>query len=237
MAKTAKLIITQTHTLAEIVRILHKHYGPPQSLPSSSPFELILWENVAYLASPARRREAFELLTRTVGTAPHEIYCAGTDALERVTGKGILKTRFAEKLRECARLALEEFDGNLDESIRASPANAKRNLQRFPGIGEPGAEKILLFAGLSLGLAPESNGLRVLTRVGLVPETRSYGKTYAGARAPGATLAGSFEISQTAHLLLQEHGLSLCKRAAPRCNQCPLAGGCAYGQKIGTNAS
>jgi hypothetical protein len=49
-------------------------------------------------------------------------------------------------------------------------------------VGEPGAEKILLFAGRQALLAPESNGLRVLVRLGLVREEKSYAKTYAASR-------------------------------------------------------
>jgi hypothetical protein len=39
-------------------------------------------------------------------------------------------------------------------------ADAIRALKKFPAIGEPGAEKILLFAGKAPILALESNGLR-----------------------------------------------------------------------------
>lgn len=35
-------------------------------------------------------------------------------------------------------------------------------------------------------------------------------------------------VMQEAHLLLQQHGQTLCKRAAPRCDACPLARGCGY---------
>ena len=147
-------------TLGEAVKLLREHCGPPERLPTADPFELILWENVAYLATPARRREAFEELKRTVGTAPEVIMAAEPSALERITARGILKSRFAVKLRECARIALEQFGGDLEAVIRGPVDKAKRALRSFPGIGEPGAEKILLFTGQQALLAPESNGLR-----------------------------------------------------------------------------
>ena len=56
-------------SLAEAVRLL-EHYGPPAPVPTADPFELVLWENVAYLAPPARRREAFEQLKSVIGTSP-----------------------------------------------------------------------------------------------------------------------------------------------------------------------
>ena len=219
-------------TLAEAVKLLRKHYGPPAPPPSGDPFELILWENVAYLASPSRRREAFELLKSTVGTSPMAILAAGPGALERVTARGILKENFADKLRECAHLAVEDFGGDLRKVIRGPLSAAKKALRCFPGIGEPGAEKILLFTGRQALLAPESNGLRVLVRLGLLREETSYSKTYAASRRTAESLRAEPGVMQEAHLLLFGHGRTLCKRTAPRCEPCPLARGCAYVQRV-----
>jgi len=218
-------------TLAGVVERLHAHYGAPAGPVTSDPFELVLLENVAYLASPERRREALEALRSSVGLAPPAILKAGREALERVTARGILKRTFADKLRECARLALEEFGGDLGGLLSQPLGQAKRALQRFPGIGEPGAEKILLFTGHQALLAPESNGLRVLVRIGLVDEQASYARTYAASRQAAETLSASPGVLQEAHLLLQQHGRTLCRRAAPHCDACPLVPGCAYAQR------
>ena len=40
-------------TIGETVTLLREHYGPPSPMPTADAFELILWENVAYLATPA----------------------------------------------------------------------------------------------------------------------------------------------------------------------------------------
>jgi endonuclease-3 len=218
-------------TLRRAVQLLRKHQGPPEPPPTTDPFELILWENVAYLAAPARRREAFELLKSSIGVSPKAILSARRQALERVTSRGILKATFAAKLRECARIATFDFGGDLGAVMRLPVDRAKRALRSFPGIGEPGAEKILLFAGRQALLAPDSNALRVLVRLGLVREGSSYSRTYAAAR----TLAGGFStnprLMQEAHQLLQKHGQSVCKRAAPRCTECPLARECAHARR------
>lgn len=218
-------------TLRDAITRLRKYYGAPAWPPTADPFELILLENVAYLASPARRREAFEELKRTVGTSPSAILAATPQVLERVTSHGILKGTFAAKLRDCARTAAEDFDGDLQLRLPKPFDKAKRALRSFPGIGEPGAEKILLFAGRQALLAPDSNGLRVLVRLGLVFEHKSYSRTYAGSREAAKALPPKPRVMQEAHLLLQQHGQTLCKRTAPRCEACPLAPGCAYAQE------
>jgi len=220
-------------TLGEAVDQLREHHGPPIPLPTADPFELILWENVAYLALPARRREAFEHLRRTVGTAPEVILAAEQSALERVTASGILKGTFAAKLRECASIALQEFGGDLEAMIRRPLDKAKRSLRSFPGIGEPEAEKILLFTGQQALLAPESNGLRVLVRLGLVRDEKSYSRTYAASRKVARDLPAEPSVMQEAHLLLQQHGQTLCKRGKPLCEKCPLVTVCAYGRLTG----
>jgi endonuclease III len=217
--------------LGEAVRRLRKLYGRPAGPPTADPFELVLLENVAYLAPPERRREALAQLRRTVGTRPSAILAASQRLLERVTGHGILPKTFAAKLRECARIATESFNGDLHTPIRGPLDTAKRALRSFPGIGEPGAEKILLFTGRDALLAPESNGLRVLVRLGLVREQKSYARTYAASRRVTRALPADTRPVLEAHLLLQQHGRTLCTRRAPRCHDCPLASGCAHARR------
>ncbi len=223
-------------SLREALKVLKKHYGPPAPLPTADPFELVLWENVAYLAPPARRREAFEQLKSTVGTSPTAILAARAKTLEQVTSRGILKSTFAVKLRECAQIAVETCGGDLGAALRKAPAKAKPTLRSFPGIGEPGAEKILLFSGYESLLAPDSNGLRVLVRLGLVREGRSYARTYAASREAAKGLSAKPRAMQEAHLLLREHGQTLCKRQLPRCGACPLVRRCAYARREGQRA-
>jgi len=214
--------------IREAVRILAEHHGSRAASPALDEFELILWENVAYLASPPRRLEAFEMLKSRLGTSPAAILKASRSALEAVTSRGILKGTFAAKLRECARIALDECGGDVGGALRAAPSRAKRILRSFPGIGEPGADKILLFAGLGNELAPESNGLRVLVRLGLLRDEGSYSRTYAASRRLAEDLPEDTGSRRLAHLLLREHGQTLCRRSRPRCDACPLRTRCAH---------
>ena len=218
--------------LASVVATLERHYGPPPEPIATSAFELVLAENVAYLASDEDRRAAFALLRRTIGTRPERIAAASLEQLQKVTGAGILARRFAEKLRACGRIAMEDFEGDLTPVLRLPPAAAKKALRRFPGIGEPGAEKILLFAGHQPFLAPESNGLRVLVRLGLVPDRRSYAATYSAAKPLAASL-GDWRALSLAHRLLRHHGQTLCKRNNPACGACPLRLSCPSAKVLG----
>src|SRR5262249_52951264 len=112
--------------LSAAIRRLREHYGRPERPPTSDPFGLILYENVAYLASPAKRRAAFATLGKTVGPPPAALLAAKRPALEKVTAGGILKETFAGKLRECARIATEDLGGGLDAIVRGPLDAAKR---------------------------------------------------------------------------------------------------------------
>ncbi len=212
------------------MRLLQRAHGRPAAAREpADAFGLILWENVCYLADDGRRRAAFALLKRTVGLDPRAILAAPQRALLAVTSHGIQAAQFADKLRECARIARDDLEDDLDELVRGPVPAAKKALRRFPGIGEPGAEKILLLAAKRPFLAPESNGLRVLVRLGLCPDRGAYAATYRAARAVAAEQLGDdAAVLAAAHRLLRRHGQEVCKRSDPLCGACVLAAGCAY---------
>ena len=215
--------------LAWLVERLADAHGPaPEPFPTD-PFELVLWENVAYLADDARRRRAFEALRETIGTRPEQILSATEEQLLEVAHHGILAETFASKLRLRLSSALGELDGDLQAILRLPVPKAKRALRKFPGIGEPGAEKVLLFTRSQPFLALESNGLRVLVRYGICPEMGSYAATYAAARAVAEReLPADFDVLAAARHNLRRHGTEVCRRSSPDCGVCVARERCAY---------
>ena len=83
------------------------------------------------------------------------------------------------RLKEIAQIVLNDFDGDLNQALKLSLPKALKALQKFPSIGAPGAEKILLFTKTYPVLALESNGLRVLLRLGFGEERKNYSASYA----------------------------------------------------------
>jgi endonuclease III len=217
-------------SLRKIVTFLTRVYGQPAPPITTDPFELILWETVAYLVSDERRGEAFALLRRTVGTKPHEILAARNDALLQVaTLGGMQPERRAARLRELALIAMNEFDGDIRSALKLPLPKAKKALQKFPSIGEPGAEKILLFTRSYPVLGLESNGLRVLLRLGFGEEKKNYSASYRSVQeAIKDQLGDDYDWLIDAHLLLRQHGKELCKTNRPLCEDCPVKKNCAY---------
>lgn len=222
-----------TITFSKLVDKLQQHYGAPAPPPSTDPLELVIWENIAYLASDKRRAEAFATLRQTIGTLPEQILAAKHSALVAIGKAGILPDVSAEKLLVIAKIAYEEFDGDLRAVLKKPLPQAKKALKRFPSIGDPGAEKILLLTRSCPVMALDSNGLRVLCRVGFAEEQKNYSATYRLAQdAIHGQLPRDYDSLIRAHQLLRQHGQELCKRSKPRCTECPVRNGCNYGRKV-----
>ena len=106
---------------------------------------------------------------------------------------------------------------------------AKQALRRFSSIGEPSAEKILLLTRAYPILGLDSNGLRVLVRLGFGEEKKSYTATYrATQEAIKDQLNDDYDWLISAHILLRQHGKELCKTNALLCERCPVRKSCAY---------
>jgi endonuclease III len=213
-----------------IIEELQSFYGPPEPPKITDPLGMILLENVAYLVSDERREQAFDTLRERVGLTPPEILTAHEESLLEVARLGGMHPAArVEKLRRIAQTALQEFEGDLDKVLKLPLAQAKKSLKKFPGIGDPGAEKILLFSKTHPILALDSNGLRVLLRLGYGEERKSYSSTYRSAQeAVKDEMKKDYDWLIAAHQLLHRHGRELCKMKTPICAPCPLKRYCAY---------
>lgn len=215
--------------LARVLDALEKAAGRPKPPPTKDPLELVLWENVAYLADDERRAEAFRALKKRVGTRPEQILSARGEELLEIARAGIVAGNSVEKLRRTAAIALEQFGGDLKSAMKRPLPEARKALTKFPSIGAPGAEKILLLSRSHPVLGLDSNGLRVLIRLGYGREGKTYAATYRSAQEAAAPrLEPDFDGLIRAHLLLRRHGQTLCRRSRPRCEACPVSGVCVY---------
>jgi endonuclease III len=224
-------------TFSKTIARLKSHYGELEAPPAKGPFELVLWENACYLLPDERRLEVFEALRHSVGLNAESIHHASDEVLLPLAKRGGMRpeTRVF-RWREIARITLTQFSADLNSILKKPYAEATRALKQFPNIGDPGAEKILLFCGVAFGLPLESNGLRVLVRLGWGRLQKSYGATYRSVRDDLAPdLPSDPHSLKQAYLLLREHGKSLCKDKAPLCHKCPLAKDCDYGTKAGVS--
>jgi endonuclease III len=218
-------------SLADVISRLEALYGPPAPPAISDPFEMIVADSASYLVDDDRRARIFSRLREEVGLDPEDILGTPTPILVGIIREGgMLPEQRAEKLAKAASTALEIGLDNLRELIRTDPKKAGKLLQKFPGIGEPGADKILLFSRAKRTLGADSNVLRVLVRLGFGEGDESkYTRMYrSAAEAVAPHLPLDFPWLIAAHQLLRRHGQEICRRSSPVCEACPLAQGCRW---------
>lgn len=218
--------------LAHILKQLEKYYGQPKPPAVTDPFEMILFGNVAYLVSDDRRAAAFAALKKRVGTRPQKILDASDEILvDIVRVGGMLPEVRAKRLRHIAEIAHWIFKDDLRPCLKKSLSQARKDLKKFPSIGDPGAEKILLFTRSHPVLSLDSNALRVLLRLGFGQEMKNYSASYRSAQAAAeGQLPKDFDPLISAYQLLRLHGQQLCRRAQPLCARCPIRNDCPYFQ-------
>jgi endonuclease-3 len=175
----------------------------------------------------------FEGLRKRTGLNAKAILKADADVLLELATMGGMRPRVRVfRWQEIARITMDQFGGDLNQILHLPYAHAKKALKQFPNIGDPGAEKILMFCGASPGLPLEWNGLRVLTRVGYGRQQKNYGAAYRSVQeALTPELSLKPEAIAQAHLLLRQHGKEICRDKTPRCYECPVKELCTYPPK------
>jgi endonuclease III len=216
--------------LTKVLARLHQRYGEPELPPARGPFELVIWENACYLLPDSRRKVVFEGLRQRVGLSADAIWRADRATLQELAAMGGMRpeTRVFRWL-EIARITRTQFNGDLNQILEWTYPKAKRALLQFPSIGEPGAEKILMQSGMSEGLPLESNGCRVLLRLGFGRAQKNYGAAYRSIQEAIKDQAPASPVLLTrAHFLLREHGKEICKTNGPACGECCVVALCNY---------
>ena len=85
-------------SLPQVIEHLGAFYGKPDPPDVNDPWEMIVWENVAYLVDDERRQKAMEALRRGIGISPERILAAttGSIAQERCHSRSGARTKCGE---------------------------------------------------------------------------------------------------------------------------------------------
>jgi len=221
-------MVCQPSELARILDCLEALLGPPEEVVPRTALDWVLWENAATSLDDEPRKAVFLELQRLAGKDGRGILRRPRERLLDLAARGGPQPeKRVERWIEIAARVRFELGGDLDSVLDLPFTQARRGLARFPGIGNPGAEKILVFTGRASLPVVESNGLRVLVRLGMVNEAKSRSVTYRTAQEvlqPFVTRPPAWFAR--AHQILRRHGQTLCRRSEPVCVECPLRPEC-----------
>ena len=214
---------------------LERQYGKLKPAGPVDAYEMILYANCGYPANDLSCLKGFDALRRVVGLAPEQILAVPETQLAQIMRLGgIVPEVRARRMKEIAGRLKEKFGGTLQGVLRGPLLEAKKALKQFPTIGDPGADKILLFTDTAPVAAVPSGHVHVLHRLGFGSEKKNYAAGYRSAQeALEKTLPADCSSRQRAYLLFQHHGREICKRTRPVCRACPITAHCLFFQKAG----
>jgi endonuclease III len=206
-------------------------YGPQEPCWPTDPYLFLIWRHCGYPASDAACAKGWSALTRDFRLDPESLFAAEPASLtEALRAGGMVPEIRARRLREIAERVLKEFGGDLGQALRSMPiSRARVALKKFPTIADPGADLIILFAGLAPVAAVPSNCPHVLVRIQRGLERENYGVTYREAQEGiESGTPATLDARSQSYLLLKRHGQDVCKRTNPKCDACPVSDSCAY---------
>jgi endonuclease III len=209
---------------------LESFYGKQEPWWPTDPYLFLIWWHCGYPASDATCAKGWHALNQEIGVEPQQLLAASPSRLANaLRAGGMVPDVRARRLQDIAARVTDEFGGDLAAALVGSADRARNILKTFPGIADPGADRILLWSGIAAVAAVPSNCPHVLVRIQDGPEGDDYARTYREAQAAiEAEVPDSFKARTRAYLLLKRHGQELCKRTKPKCPECPVSAACAF---------
>ena len=219
------------NSASAILKALTAEYGILEPGFPTEPYDFLVWWHCGYPQSQKACAKGWASLTEATAIEPHDLLQAKPGTLvQALRAGGMVPELRALRLKDIAERVLKEFAGDLGNALRAmSHKQARAALVRFPGIANPGADRILLFGGISPVAAVPSNCVHVLVRIEHGRERENYAGNYRLAQQSiEGAVAATFDARMQAYLLLQRHGQDVCKRTNPRCAGCAVHSSCRY---------
>jgi len=223
--------VAQSRTsVLDVLATLEQFYGLQEPSFPTAPYEFLVWWHCGYPASDGACEKGWKSLKEQVGIEPARLLAAKPAQLAAALRPGgMVPDLRAERIKEIAKRVQDEFGSDLRAALLVPRAKARRILKSFSGIADPGADRILLFAGIAPLAAIPSNCVHVLTRILQGSEGENYSASYREAqRAIAAEVPEKFDARVRAYVLLKKHGQETCKRNNPRCEKCAINAMCAY---------
>jgi endonuclease-3 related protein len=209
---------------------LLKQFGPQRWWPAKSPWEMmvgaILTQNTAW----SNVEKAIDSLKKAGALNLSKIARMPRRRLERLIRSSGFFRQKAERLQSFARVLQKDpqfFRSLCSRAKGRAVGEVRKRLLELDGIGPETADSILLYASGYPVFVVDAYTRRIGQRLGIFryndyQDIQNYFQSDLPAEA---SLYNEF------HALLVMLGKNICKRAAPRCSECPLQSDCVFGRK------
>jgi endonuclease-3 related protein len=206
--------------LAEAYERLLGALGPQRWWPGDSPFEVVVGAVLVQNTAWQNVERAIENLREAGVMEPHALYAlAPAELAELIRPAGYYQLK-ARRLRNLLAVVVEEFDGSLETMFRVPLAALRERLLAVNGVGPETADAILLYAGGLATFVVDAYTHRIAARHGWVGYDAGYHEIKEEFESG---LPADVQLYNEYHALLVRVGKDYCRRAAAKCEGCPLA--------------
>ncbi|UCF07398.1 MAG: endonuclease III [Thermoplasmata archaeon] len=207
---------------------LENRYGPlwpwPDDYFSDDPFKNLVLTILSQNTSENNCLRAYKGLKERFEITPQALIAASESEIKEAIRPGGLYNLKAKRLKDVARVVIDEYDNDLGAVLALPKDKAKEQLLKLPGIGDKTADVILTTVHSYREVIPVDTHMdRVAKRLGLVEQRAGYEAIQEALKKfipPRYRERGSGLL-----WLLAKH---TCKPRNPRCRECELVSMCRY---------
>jgi endonuclease-3 len=200
--------------MANIIAILEKEYPNAHTvLKYNTPFELLVATVLSAQCTDDRVNKVTDKLFKKYITIDDYLKVPQEELEQDIYSTGFYKSK-ASKIRESARILLEQYNGEMP--------NTMEELTKLPGVGRKTANVLLANLFNTPGIVVDTHVIRLSNRLGFVdtdnPEKIEY--------ELNEIVPKDKWINFT--YIIIEHGRKICTARSPKCNVCSISQYCKY---------
>jgi len=192
-----------------------------------TPFERLVSTILSQNTSREATIKGFENLRKRFKVVPEVLAEARVEEIkECIKPSGLYNTK-APRIKELARIIVEEYGGDLNSLSRLPLDEARERLLRIPGVGFKTADVFLSLVGGRGSFPVDTHISRIAKRWKMVRGNAGYEQIRLAFEA--VIPRGK---RRRAHLSLIEFGREICSARRPQCETCPVYGECEWEGKL-----
>ncbi len=215
--------------LDDVYYRLYRAYGPRGWWPGEGPFDVIIGAILTQAASWKNVELALANLKAAGCWSFRAIDDRSQEELAGIVRPSGYFNAKAAKLKAFAAHVLGLYGGDLDRMFNQDTMALRQELLSIHGIGPETADDILVYAAAKPSFVIDTYTIRILDRLGIVPEDGR--RRYADWQAfSHQNLPADVPLFNEFHALLDHHAGLACRKT-PVCDGCCLLSVCATGQQ------
>ncbi|MCX7841067.1 MAG: endonuclease III domain-containing protein [Anaerolineae bacterium] len=207
--------------LLDVYQRLYAHFGPQHWWPHSSggAFEIIVGAILTQNTAWTNVERALDNLRRARVLSPRALHRTPTTRLARLIRPSGYFNLKAKKLKAFTKFLFTAHRGSLKHLFASDVTRLRAELLGVYGIGPETADSIILYAAHQPIFVVDAYTRRIMARLGLARADASYDELQSLFMHH---LPHDEKMFNEYHALFVALGKNICRKRAPRCDECPL---------------